>query len=237
MEERDRIVCTGETYHSGNQIHSNVVVLVEYKVLIWHETFATDGEVVEVNSDSLSLSCQVKQRGCVTGDGTYIWEPPEHDCPLHQILEMRATTTMSSYLVDESTKVLFNVTGRTRILRCNVELIRTNYPRIYLIEQFDKIALPILSAGELDSRDYISYHEEVCEGNTQHTLDQLVCESHKQHSSDLPIHISGNIFSKESIDLIFTFACQNRTASIAELDRCYGLIPVKLKGISGLLLL
>ena len=221
IEGRDKVTCTGETYHSGNQIHTNMVVLKEYKVLIRKESFTTDGEAVEVKSAGLSLPCKVRQRGCATGTATYIWEPTDQECPLHLVREMRATSTMGSYLVDESSKILINTTGLTRLMGCEFEIIKTNYPELYLVEKANKVALPTLSPGELhlemESRiahDYLEYHEEQREVNAQHNLDQNVCESHKHQSSTLPVHIAGDLFSRDRGDLIFTFRCENRTAPI-----------------------
>ena len=39
VEKDDHLVCTGETHHSGNTIHTNVVLLREYKVLLTKEGF------------------------------------------------------------------------------------------------------------------------------------------------------------------------------------------------------
>ena len=101
-----------------SHLHTNVVVLKEYKVLIRREDFVSDGLTMEVKSASLSLPCGLKQNGCETGQATYIWDMKPNDCPLHIIREMKAQTTMNSYVVDESSKVLLNITGHTRLIGC-----------------------------------------------------------------------------------------------------------------------
>ena len=238
FEDSDRVVCTGETYHSNNQIHTNVVVLKEYKVLIRREDFVSDGLTMEVKSASLSLPCGLKQNGCETGQATYIWDRKPNDCPLHIIREMKAQTTMNSYVVDESSKVLLNITGHTRLIGCDFELLKTNYPSLYLVEQSEKLSLPDLSPGELDiemegriARDYIEYNEEMREARMRHSVEAAICESHKHQSTDRPVHLKANKFSMSRGDIIITFECVNQTAPLADLDECYELIPIQWNGI------
>jgi hypothetical protein len=238
QEVSDRIQCTGEDFHSGNRVHTNVVLMKEYKIILRREKYTTDGKVVEVKSEQISLPCGLKQGGCQTGVSTYLWERPETDCALHLVRPMRAVNVLNTYLLDEDSRILINITGKTRLLGCDrFEVWKTSFPHLYLVEAAN-VDLPVLSSGalslEMESRlvhDYMEYREEERERQTQHAMNNIVCENHKHLTRDQPVHIAGDLFSITRGDLVVTFRCANRTAPIANLDRCYDLVPIEHDGI------
>ena len=234
VEKDDHLVCTGETYHSGNTMHTNVVLLREYKVLLTKEEFATDGTSTEVTTAKVSLPCPPSSNGCVTGDGTYIWTESTNKCNLQVIKEFKPTIVLSTYLLDTSQHILINNTGSTRLVNCDGELLKTNYPSIFLASLEQHVKLPDLDPGELElsvesrvARDFMTYQEEVRNRAATDDMTSLMCQQQQQGGSGVPTRIKGNMFSLTKGDLYLVYFCELNTAKIRDTSICYDMIPIE----------
>jgi len=162
-ESDDKVICKGENYHMDNSMHTNVVVLKEYKVLLRKEKFISDGKTVESQSDRLRLPCPEADRGCSTGDGTFLWTLPENTCGLQLVRQFNPVPVMKSYLLDHDLRILVNTTGITRLEGCDAELVKTNYPDLFLLSIDQSLEMNELEPGDLDialegkvARDYMT---------------------------------------------------------------------------------
>ena len=126
MEENDKIVCKGQPMHFKNKLHSNMVELKEYKLLITTETYVVENDVVEVESRHLQLPCKAMTAGCLTGDGTFTYSGKPNLCNLQYIRPVKVKPIMKSYLLDEENQILLNHTGTTKIMNCPFQLIKTH---------------------------------------------------------------------------------------------------------------
>jgi len=70
----DKVICKGENAHMGNLMHTNVVVLKEYKILLRKEKNISDGKTIESQSNRIGLPCPVTDQSCSTCDGTFLWD-------------------------------------------------------------------------------------------------------------------------------------------------------------------
>ena len=231
-EVNDKVICKGENAHIGNLMHTNVVVLKEYKILIRKEKYMSDGKIIESQSNRIGLPCPVTDRSCSTGDGTFLWDLPENSCGLQLIRKFKPISVMKSYLLDHDLKILVNTTGITRLEGCDVELVKTNYQDLFLVSLDQHMKLAELEPGELDialegkvARDYMTYREEVREVESDKDTQELVCQQ-SHVGPGTTIRIKDNLFGMTRGDLYLVYTCLTKTANILETDNCYDVIPL-----------
>lgn len=232
----DSVTCTGEKVHVGNHVYTDVVRVAQYHVLVKPVEFLVKGTVVEVEEDHLLLSCNVNNRGCQTGEGTYSWEVPPTDCPLEFVQEVRLSKDDNLYL-DHHNKLVFNVTGKTKIPNCPDEYLATTIKDIVLTgsdsETHYQALLPEDIKTELQFSVRLTYlHLQVEKqlNGVNRQLRSLMCTSKLQKYSDKPIQIQDNNFGLHNGDLFLTFNCVKRTADIASLETCHHDIPILRNG-------
>ena len=57
---------------------------------------------------------------------------------------------MKSYLLDHDLRILVNTTGITRLEGCDAELVKTNYPDLFLLSIDQSLEMNELEPGDLD---------------------------------------------------------------------------------------
>ena len=239
LEEKDQAVsCVGEPVHIGGTLHTNVVVLVEYRVLIREESYLISDESVEAEDDHLRLSCMYSRLGCQTGDATYTWDVDNHPCPLEIVRTIEPRQAMRTYLVDHGAQFLVNTTGTTKYHMCPFPLTQTDHPTIFLAETSQVIALPTVAPADVDTAlqasihlNYLGYQIErkfahlKVETNRQICLDQ----NRKEDSRD-PIFIDNSTYGLRTGDVFLMFSCKQKVGKIRETDLCFQDIPILPEG-------
>lgn len=230
----DNVQCRGQEVKVDNQLLSGVVILTEYRVTLREQTFLIKGEEVEVQSPHLKLRCKNKSGGCLTGEGTYYWDPPQ-ECALEKVQDINAQVTLGTYLYDQQKKILINVTGEESTPPGCEEgkLKTTNYDGIYLADQVMASKLPSLEATafkldiELKSKsDLIVYEleQQILRGKVD--LFGEVCSREVSKLGAVPTKMRDGRFGWIRAGLLYTFECSERISDIAELDKCYTAVPV-----------
>ena len=233
-EKNDKIICTGEDRHIGNTLHTNVVYLEEYRILIREETYAFSGDEVEVQTAGVRLPCNKEERGCETGTATFIWGSPKQRCPLQLVRRFKPAKVMGTYLLDVDSRILLNTTGVTRITNCPMELVKTNYKGLYLIDQGTTLALPDLDPGELELSiefkivsDYANYRMELKLSDIREGLNAEACLRHSEGNQEELYQVENELFSLVKGDLYYTVRCKLKEAEIREANTCFLDIPIR----------
>ena len=231
-ETNDKITCTGQQLRTNGVLHTNVVELAEYKVTIRTEQYHIKDNQLEAVSSHLTLPCKVNTFGCVTGTGTYTYDPVVQKCPLQRVRDIAARKVMQTYLLDDEAQLLLNQTGKTRIPGCTQELITTDYDDLYIMEPNQASTFPMLRAEELEMDrevkllgDYLNFRLEDTTRDLKQGIDKGTCES--TTDSTTPIQIRDEVFAFVKGDLYFSFKCQKTTVVVAERSKCYTDIPVE----------
>jgi hypothetical protein len=83
---RYHIVCRGGTFYVNNEVYHHMVVAhyVKITVVPVAMTISAEGQVTD-DYNQITLSCRKGKLGCVTKQGTYLWDLPAapHSCPLY----------------------------------------------------------------------------------------------------------------------------------------------------------
>ena len=235
-EKNDAVGCRGEDVHIGSNLHHNVVVLKEFRILIQKEDFLLSEDIVEVISDHVRLPCSYSDMGCTTGRATYIWTQQNVHCNLEIIQNMKPSKVMNTYMVDHNIQCLINITGTATLSSCPMTLLKTDHPRIFLAETSEVISLPTIDPSEVDIAlqgdihlNYVSYQlEREVERQKKSTIEQICKEQRHIANEDMePLKLENNQYGIRKGDVYFVFSCEVKTAKIAELSSCYMDIPIE----------
>ena len=233
-EVNDGVVCKGESVHIGNTMHTNVVQLAIYKVTARKEKYIIKQEEVEVKSEHLHLSCAYSKRGCISGEGTFIWEIPAHKCNLERIQTFNPIRIMDTYLYDFQGKLLINTTGTSKINNCgDILLTTTEYPDIYIANGNQVNNLPYIKPADLEItvdyrlRDsFILYEAEKLVRHSRRNLEENICQENVRMHSREPFPLGNDIYGILTGAAVQTFKCTKGTAKIKESKVCYTDIPI-----------
>ena len=236
LEENDSVSCVGETTHINNKIHTNVVRLVTYKIIIMPVTYLVNDQKMEVVSEHIGLPCSYSEQGCVTGLGTFTWRLTKPDCPLENIRSFQPVKVLDTYLYDHDNKLLVNTTGRTKIPGCSdIELITTSYPDVFLAQQSHTAGLPALRPADLDIAvdysmrdDYLMYEMELMVGKTTNHLEREVCRRETLKNRGEPFRL-GDDYAMIKGELLYQFKCAQKEAKIKEDQVCYKDVPLEVQ--------
>lgn len=228
--KNDHIECTGENYHDGTTMQTNVVRLQEYKVVIRPETYIVNGGVIESRTDHVKIPCTVDSRACETAEATFVWKLPDGKCPLQLVRGFRPERVLSTFLLDKESGLFINTTGMTKIMGCEEELMKTNYKNLYVVDE-EQLNLPALSPTEIDINvegairdDFLTYMLEQKIHTVANTLERTECI--RQGITETPVRIYDNVYAFTKGDIQYRFTCKQRTEKIREAKSCFHHIPL-----------
>ena len=235
-EERDSVRCTGETVHIRNSIHTNVVQLVTYKIVLQPEKLTVRGSTVEVDSQHVKLPCPFESRSCTTGKRTYIWNTNQPDCALEKVKIFHPIRVMDTYLYDFEQKILINTTGNTKIPGCDdIDLETTTYADLFVSRSTQARLLQEVTSRDVD----IVYDYKMSDDYLEYSIVQKVSDSAAVHASNLcreqmqgrrgegPVPLAHGKYGLVKGNILYVFLCKNGTGNILELDKCHEDIPIQ----------
>ena len=234
QEKSDSIICTGESRHYQNALHTNLVVLKEFHLTIKSEEFRTDFQTLESTSQHEKLPCPVRAGGCQTGKRTYVFQPPQEQCQLQKIQEIKAKRTMGSYWVDSTKGIILNETGITRLPGCNFEATKTQMDNIYLVDPEHANKMSRLQNIELEidlemrmNNDMSQYHREEMEEKLQKSIGEVSCDRTRKEMAHTLSSLGGENFVITAGDIIYHLICPRVEVELLEAEVCYQDIPIK----------
>ena len=238
LEKNQAVSCTGEPVHIKGTLHTNIVELVEYRVLIRDESFLVSEDSVEAEGDHVKLRCPYRQLGCETGGSTYTWDVDNHPCPLEIVRTIEPRKTLGTYLVDHGVQFLVNTTGTTTYQSCPFSLTQTDHPNIFLAETSKVIALPAVAPADVDTAlqasihlNYLGYQIERKFASLKVETSRVTCLNQKrEEDSNEPVLMEDGSYGLRTGNVYLKFACESKTGKIREADRCFTDIPIQPEG-------
>ena len=236
-EDSDSVVCRGQSTRVRGKLHTNVVVLSEYHVLVEKTRFTAQGNTIEATDLHIQLPCSTDQAGCETEVGTFIWTKPPEGCALQKIKHIKTQTYMDTYQVDQQEKLIFNITGHTKLFGCDELILHTTqYSGIYLSEPSTANHLDHVKANEVEialeirmTAEYLSFYTETLTDNLEQGIKEELCTNryHKPTTDDGPVRTKGDHFALVRGDVIYSFHCPVITVELLETKACFQDIPLK----------
>lgn len=235
LEEDNAVSCKGEDVHVDGLLHSNMLILSEYSVLIRVETFLIYQGKVEVKSESLSLDCPYADLGCVTGTRTYTWAHSDVQCPLRIVKSIHPSWVMDTFFIDHEEQFFINTTNIVKEQNCPFPLLATSHPSIFLALTSTVTDLPIIPAVELDlvlqTNTHLNYMGFVMQRDFQRQLEKAnlhVCQAHQhQEVHQVPFILPDGEYGYRQGDLFLKFQCETKVATISEdSENCFRDIPI-----------
>lgn len=238
QETDDRVSCVGEPLHIDGLLHSNMLVLREYSILVKEQTFLVYGEQIEVEEDHVSLDCLFSHLGCVTGRKTYIWQHSAQLCPLKIVKSISPSTVRGTLFVDHQAQFLVNTTGTFNHPNCPFPVLSTDHPTIFLAPTSTVTDLEVVPIKDVDivlqTAIHLNFMAYSLQRSFQHQDEEAklhVCLTHQHQEVDQEPHLlhDGNYGYRQG-DLYLTFSCVRRTAQIREEKSCHKDIPIAPEG-------
>ena len=235
-EGNGNVYCEGEDLKYNNNIINGVLVLTQYRVRIMAEDFVVDNHRVETTSSHLRLpkECAPESGHCTAEGTTYLWEY-HRPCPLVKIRAIQLQNE-GDYLVDHVNKLLFKEMDKSRFPpECGGNhglYYYTEYDDLYLTEEKGEFELVTeINVGTyLQSRDeYLSYQFEKKSQSLTHSIQQQLCSTNYQQSTDNTnsiVRVQGDHFGRRMGDIMYVFKCKSKSAEVANLKQCYNRIPI-----------
>ena len=228
------VSCQGEKMKVGQNIIDNVLKVSQFTIIVRAEEYSVDNkDRVEVTSDHIKLprTCKVSQGGCQTALKTYFWTPPSKKCKFQELRRVKMKQ-LGNYLIDDKTKVLLKVLGKTPSpSKCpTATLFLTEYHDIFLTtnQNFPKFGTTI----EIDTfitslADYTLFHAEQAIQKAISAAKSQICQQ-KYELNDNKIHALGDgHFSSRNGDVLYLFQCKMKTGKIDPKEQCYADIPIE----------
>ena len=90
----------------------DILELTQYKITLTQEAFEIRNNRVEAVAahSVLPPDCIVENRGCLTNEGTYVWDPILNHCKLRNVREV-ILMEEGPMLVDHTNKLTFEMDG------------------------------------------------------------------------------------------------------------------------------
>ena len=223
--------CQGESVKIGNHIFTNLMVLVEMQISLTAQHYVIKEQTIETMDDHLTLPCHAADLACVTGEATYIWDPPRIQCPLRKIRTIAPTQVMGTYLYDPHQKVLINKTEPVAQINCAGVFFGTNLRGVYISSDQATDDVPLLEPKYLRpdlmvamTTDYLAYQEETRMRGITGQLTQQLCEGDTYRSQIMKI--GPGKFGRRTGDGIIVYQCPAKVGTVEELDTCHEDIPI-----------
>ena len=233
-DEGSSMHCTGETYHLQGKLFQNGLVLADYQILVREETFLIKGRRIESNSEHVTLSCFSEVASCVTGFGTFVWNPMQNNCALERIRDFRPTQVMGSYLYDHEAQVLVNTSGSTTLPSCDFKLTKTSYDGLFIMDKSDAETLKTVRPEDVrvtlqyqSLADYLLYEAELQLAALKAVFQMDSCRVQHMRQHQEPVPVQDLVYGLRRGDLYYLFKCAERTGVIEELQACYDAVPIK----------
>ena len=234
QEKDDRVSCVGEPLHIDGLLHSNMLVLREYSMLVKEQTFLVYDGHVEVEEDRVSLECLFSHLGCVTGRKTYIWQHGAQLCPLKIVKTISPSVVRDTFFVDHQTQFLTNTTGTFNHPNCPFSVLSTEHPTIFLAPTSTVTDLEVVPVRDIDIVLQTAIHMNYMAYSLQRNFQQQdqeaqrhVCLAHQHQEATQEPHLlpSGNYGYRQG-DLYLTFSCTDKIAPLREEQHCFKDIPI-----------
>ncbi|WP_416879603.1 hypothetical protein, partial [Litorimonas sp.] len=229
--------CRGIDKKVGGSIQNSVLELSQYKVEIHESKFEVSGNMVDVPSDHLTLSCQANEGACVTAFATYIWNMPTRPCDLEKIREVDMIPAGTTHLVDLTSHIYLQHIGVTASWpHCpRAALLATNYLHLYLSKQLTGWAP--LSPGNLEIEielesaiDFENYRIEKLLYEKTDQLSSTICQNrHTLHSTKVTLY-ANDTFAKSRGEILYLFKCAAKKGLIKNSEKCYEDVPLETGG-------
>ena len=139
----------------------NGVLSIHMTVLVSSEHFVGDPYTTNAKLSGASLSCGMGEGGCVTGEGTFIWDPVEEQCDGFRVTR----DNVQGYSVTEDSGSEFFISSDKSLIRlekigmtshCGRVFYSTPYPDIF-IHELSKGVLPLKDMVDQRDVDFASY--------------------------------------------------------------------------------
>merc|ERR1712035_112563 len=227
IEKDDALTCEGETLKNGNQWHSDMLQMSEYQVLLREEKYAILGDEIESTSDHVTLPCKPDDRGCLTGEKTYVWNVDKIDCDLEILQSFTPNVVLDTYYLDRDKEILINVTGTRSYAHCPMQLKETNYPDIFLADTKGVSSLRRVKAVDVDIMkntnmrlDFLGYELERSQRQQLDNMRTEICRR-QTWTEEEPIQIADNLYGLRKGDTYLEFECVKKIANIKEDKHCW----------------
>jgi hypothetical protein len=231
----DSVSCTGESLRVNNFVIKDVLRIAQYRVIIRDESFLVDpNDQVETASDHLRLplnTCDVYTHGCKLPDVTYVWQAPQHRCPLEAVRTV-SLTQEGDFLRNDEHNILLKpgefVPSPPGCPRAKIKT--TEYQNIFLTKPNED--WPAMT-NDLDFDSYVRERDDF----VMYRCEQLISKTSSDNKAKLcdlslqqpgPIRLKdGNVFYRRNGDAIERFECPLKIGQLATpLDTCYEDIPL-----------
>lgn len=235
----DTIGCTGESLRvakgASSFIIKDVLQIAQYKVIVKEETFLVDSDDrVEAAADHLRLplNCNVWMHGCKLHDLTYVWQAPQHRCPMEAVrtVSMRKE---GDFLRSNEFKILLKPGDISSAPEgCpRVKIKATQYDNLFITKPNDD--WPAMT-NDLDFNDYVRERDDyviyTLERKIAHVYDknrEAICAMTIQKQGTIKLEGDNNVFYRRNGDTVERFECPLKTGQLASsLDTCYHDIPL-----------
>ena len=183
----------------------------------------------------LPPECTVEKQGCLTNDGTFIWDPILESCRLRRVQSVFLQEE-GPLMVDHQHKLVFELEGvMTTPFGCPMEakVYATKWNNLYLTTSLD---FPHLSGVDVDIAlyadtrfDYLQYNMEREVNGLTDTLSTQLCETSYGSKTHEIVRLRGeDNFGLRSGDVFLSFNCPEKISSIATPDgMCWDAVKLE----------
>ena len=229
------ISCSGESLRVDDFIIQDILRIAQYKVVIQEETFLVDADdrvEAAANHLRLPLACNVWAHGCKLHDLTYVWQAPQHRCPMEAVRTV-SMTQEGDFLHSSEFNILLKP---GEVLAApegcpKAKIKTTQYDNIFLSKPNDN--WPAMT-NDLDFNDYVRERDDYilyeCERKISRVYDknrEAICAMTMQKQGTIRLDGNSNVFYRRNGDTVERFECALKTGQIASSsDTCYQDIPL-----------
>lgn len=233
--------CTGVPGKLPNgKVIQDLVIADEYMITLREETYLVHSYEIEVARNHVVLTCESGEQGCREAFATFIWNVPLKKCTFEKTKQISAVPVMETYILDEKNQLLLNLSRKTGLVGCDLELdaevYLTEYPEILVLKGQPGKDIPMVSAPDVNtelnqalSLSYQTFRLEREMNRGIGRVQQSYCRDHNLFT-DQPLRISGDKFMLSNSEVVYVFTCPIKETKIRETDVCFDAIPVEPSG-------
>ena len=232
-----QVSCQGQDLKIGGNILEDILELTQYKITLTQETFEIRNNRVEAVAahSVLPPDCIVENRGCITNEGTYVWDPILNHCKLRNVREV-ILMEEGPMLVDHTNKLTFEMDGEiVTPYGCPAEekIFATKWRNLYLTKGQ---GFARLSPADVDIALYSATRADYLEWTVEDKVNILtqdfagqLCETRYGSTTNKILRLKGaEDFGMRSGDAFLTFKCPEKTSTIAVPDgNCYDAVKLE----------
>ena len=245
-----QVSCEGEQMKSGEETLYHMVVDVQMKIILRHETFSVSAKEVIAHRRDIRLPCSYSLGSCQLSDVTYSWKQPD-TCELAYVKTIVGTEVISNrdevvfMSTDDS---LVRLIKKDPVSLCGKVVYTTNYEDWYIHKSsqkaspaFERKILPteVSIVTYVNNRDdYLYNHiadrieEELrgvltndCNGQVQ----RMKLDYWLQHADPSLTGwiLDKGVFATTAGEVIYHYQCPPVTVKAIFLPKCYSALPVQ----------